>query len=298
MKKNLFILFLLLFSTAFLFSEDEPKEKKLEYSGDRFGLGIMIGMDSPVLVGNDKGFAVTDKFGGDGAVALSIEDFIFGIPLQFDWMWTDKNGSGIGIKLDLDTMYVPITDYQSIFDSLSGEVENLLGSFGGGGDTIDSTEQTENLEHGIRAQLSPMFSGKISFVKISFGPSLLLDMNVNHLHEANLVQKGGEIEAGKDLAYILKKSGLDAGKTYDSLTGLEKIAYWGMEIDFALRAGLDFELGKNLVLGAAFDLRFNSDITKWDSSLEGPDAVSENFAAVFDPSKFEGVLGVRLLWMF
>lgn len=257
----------------------KPAAPPLDYNGMRFGVGALVSMDSPLLVGNKKGMELGDRF--TGKVAVAINDFVFGVPMQFDWIWENKSHVGVGIKLDLDVAYVPAVDYESVFNEIKKSGEKL----------ISGEVQNSNLEHIVRAELAPMLTAKFTFFKFGIGPGLILDMNCSQLDDARKAVAGTP-NSDHDVAFGMKRVGLDESRTVESLNGWESIAFYGLDLDLDLRMTLDFELGKHLSVGGIFKFRFHSDMQNWK---QGADAKT-NFAAVFNPEKYQGLIGFRFLY--
>lgn len=297
MKKCILLLMVFMLSFGLLYAQDEssaPKES-LEGQGMKFGVGALVAMKSPLLAaGKDGNFAYNDEFQAQFK-EISIDDFLFGIPVRLDWVWEKDNGFGIGFQLDLDATYMPTGDYSQLTDALVAKAKSILPS----SDPAAEGAQPYDLEHGMRADLTPMFLIQYKIFRFSLGLGMTLDMNISHTADANKAIKG-DATAEQTIAEHLNRIGvtdaaiIDKATLKNNLTAVQQMAFYGLGLDMHLKGNLDFMLGKHIVIGGTFLVRMNSEMAKW---VQGGD-FQTNMNAVFDSNQFEGLLGVRFLWMF
>lgn len=296
MKRIAILLLLLCFSSSLLFAKSTGKATAsdvLKSDGMGFGIGVAMGFKSPLFAaGSDGKFSYNEVFAVK-LKAFNIDDCIFGLPFQFEWMWTKKSGFGLGIKLDLDTFYLLTGNYSQ----LTQEIKNRIEALGGG---AQANTEDYDVEHGFRVDLTPKFAIQYKFFQLSFGAGLTMNMNANQTAKGvGSLKSGDKAEIDKSLVRIgLNPTEytqvVDKESFNQTLNNWQKIAYYGLELDTHFKISTDFLLGKHVVLGADFLIRFHSEMGKWDNSKEA----KENFATVFSPEKFEGTLGFHFIWMF
>lgn len=296
MKKIAILLLLLCFSSSMLFAKSGAKAKTtdvLKSDGLHFGIGAAMGFKSPLLAaGSDGKFSYNEEFGAK-LKAFNIDDCIFGLPFQFEWVWSKKSGFGLGIKLDLDTFYLLTGNYSQ----LTADLKSLIESIGNG---EKASTDDYDVEHGFRVDLTPKLAIQYKFFQFSFGAGLTMSMNANQTAEGVSSLKNGDKEQiDKGLVRIgldplTHTHIVDKASFNENLNNWQKIAFYGLELDTHFKMSTDFLLGKHVVVGADFLIRFHSEMAKWDNSREA----KENFAAVFSPEKFEGTLGFHFIWMF
>lgn len=276
-----------------LFGEEKSS---LESQGMKFGLGVAIGIKSPLFAaGSDGKFSYNDAFLNPSEKPLGIDDFLFGIPLKFNWIWQNEKKIGVGVQMDLAVSYMPTGDYSQLIDSVTGAVSSLIPGQENEGATV-------HLEHGIRADLSALFVFQASFFRIGVGPGITLDMNASQTHDARKALEGDPVD-GRDLITCFERvgitdfSGITDGTTFnaaENLSTLQKMAFLGLGLDPHVKINLEFMLGKHLMLGASFMVNFNAQLGLWQ---EGAD-FSTNMDAIFNPDMFKGDIGFHVVWMF
>lgn len=290
MKK--LVLFFLFFSFSFgtLFAEEEDSSP-FESDGLSFGIGAAVGFKSPLLAAGANGKFVYNEVFEAKLKSINIDEFIFGIPLRFDWIWSKKNGFGLGVKLDLDCYYMITGNYSQLTQSLKDQIISLAKKA--------EAATHYDIEHGFRNDLTPMIAIEYKIFQFSMGAGLTLDLNASKMSKAfgSLVSKDkGRIDEalvriGLDPANYTAVS--DGASLRSNLTPFQLIEFYGMHLDLHYKMSADFLLGKHIVIGADFVVRFCSEFSKWNNSAD----IKTNTDTVFDPSKFEGTLGFHFVWM-
>ncbi len=299
MKKVLFLLLIFMIPFIGLVAEEEkaPAEP-FESRGFKVGTGILVAAKSPLLAaGADGKFSYNPEFEAKFK-KFSIDDWLFGVPVRFDWVFEQKNGFGLGVQLDIDSTFLITGSYSQLTDILKQEIEKAISSFGG--NPVEPGEY--DLEYGARADLTPMFLLNYKFFRFSVGLGVTMQINGNHTQKAVAALKSGDAAqiqtqltrigiTSSDPRYtaITNKDTLNS-----ELTNFEKIAYYGLGLDMHLKMNLDFTLGQHFLIGTNFLLRMNSQIALWEKGRD----FKENVNTVFDPEQFEGAIGIRLMWIF
>lgn len=263
----------------------------LDSDGFGFGIGANVGFKSPLLAAGSDGKFVYNEVFEAKLKAISIDDFIFGIPLRFDWSWSQRNGFGLSVKLDFDSYYMVTGNYSQLTESLKQKIMELAKK------AKPSTDY--DLESGLRSDLTPMFALKYKLFQFSVGVGLTIDLNASKMAKGlSSLVSGDKTKIDESLVRI----GLDpanygavtdAASLKSALSPIQLIEYYGMHLDLHYKMSADFLLGKHVLIGADFLMRFCSEFAKWDTSAD----FQTNTKAVFDPSKFEGTIGFHFIWM-
>lgn len=303
MKRIVLLMLVMILSFGMAFAEDGDTavNDELESQGMKFGVGALVAMKSPLFAGGaDGNFAYNSEFEAQFK-DISIDDFLFGVPIRLDWVWEKDNGFAIGIQLDLDATYMPTGDYSELTEAVKAKIDGLIAL---GDETAGAEASTDyDIEHGLRADLTPMFLIQYKIFRFSVGLGMTLDMNISQTADA-VKAIGLDPEAEQTISEHLNRIGLssadyavsDKTTLNDLLSPIQRMAFYGLGLDMHLKANIDFMLGKHIVIGGTFLLRMNSEMANWDTS-EGAD-FKANMAEVFDANQFEGLLGFRFIWMF
>lgn len=295
MKKSLLIFIFICFATSLFAAEGSAKKAKefdpLVSEGMSFGIGAALGFKSPMLAaGPDGKFAYNEVFAAR-LKEINIDDFIFGIPLRFDWIWANKKGLGIGAKLDLDIYFMPTGNYSMLTEDLFNELESSL---------TDDKATTEHYDQelGFRSDLTAMFALEYKIFQLSFGAGVTLNMNAIQLGESIKGLKGDSELLAKSLTRIGLNPHdytiVDPITFKQELNTWQQIDYYGLHLDGHVKLAADFLLGKHVVVGLDLLFRFNSEMSKWNKD----DEFKVNMERCFDPNKIEGTLGFHFVWMF
>lgn len=303
MKKMMLVLMILFLSASVsLFAEDSEKSSSKNDSFDaqglKFGVGAFLAFKSPIIAsGLDGNFKYNEEFEA-GLKNISIDEFLFGLPLRLDWIWEQDSGFALGIQLDLDTCIMPTGDYADLTSGLADIIKAKIEGISGGGE--GATTDDYDLELGLRADLTPMFVIQYKIFRFGIGLGMSLDMNISQTADAVKALKGEDSDStiGEHLTSIgldpTEVAVTDSATLRSSLTAMQQMAFYGFGMDLHLKGNFDFMLGKHIVVGGTFLIRFNSQMARWDTDAD----INTNFAEVFDANQFEGLIGIRFLWMF
>lgn len=273
MKKKIILLVLMMVAVFSLSAKEkerkEPSRQRTKQES-RFDLylGGSILYENPIIAGGkfNQDFIAKDK-------PINIDDFLFGLKLRTDWTW-----GKVGIRLDLDSLYNPTADYLALGEALMGSVMNL-----------DFGEFLE-IEHGMKFVFNPMFQTKGKFLSFSFGPGVVFGWNVSQGVGAIKAIKG---DPDHSIDHYLERIGITGDGSIttqedlkENLTWLQQTAYYGGQLDFNVKVGLDFFIGK-MLFGINYVWDMNSKVSAWDKDK----GFIENMDAAFKMSETVGYLG-------
>lgn len=278
-----------------------------------------------------NGTEINPDFADFSTEPVSIGDFSFGLGYSFQHYFVDEDEEvaesedgdeksqsrqerslkwkkRIGIRVDLVAFYVPENGYDAIGEALSGTIDGLsetltgaLGGLMGGGETAPASEENDpfaafkEIDHSFEFELNPMLVIGRKFVTFYAGPGASFTWNVSRFSRSSTALESGDSDA---LALAFADSGItgisgvtDAAALKEVLTWQQQMALYGGELDFNIKAGMDFRLGK-VVLGVNYVWDMNLDLGKW---TEGG-TFSENMDAIFDNANTSGKLTASLLF--
>ncbi|MBN2650926.1 MAG: hypothetical protein JXR63_00985 [Spirochaetales bacterium] len=267
MKKRAFLITLLLASVLSVHAQG---------SDFSFYLGGAVLYENPLIAGGNynEDFAAKDK-------PVNIDDFLLGLMLRTDWTW-----GKVGLRLDLQAFYNPTADYLALGDAITQSIEDL------------DAAALEAMEHGMRFVFNPMFHATGEFVSFSFGPGVVFGWNISQgIGAMNALESGD----ASQVDHFLERIGMDplayTITTKDELNAelnwLKRTAFYGGELDFNLKVGLDFNIGK-IVFGINYIWDMNSKIGAWDDNAD----FATNMGNVIKLEETVGYLGGYVLYKF
>lgn len=213
----------------------------------------------------------------------------------------------IGIRLDVVAYYVPLQGYSSISDAISSSIdglgETLTGSLGGLMATDATAEEEpsaflaafEDIDHAFEFELNPMLVIGRKFVRIYGGPGASFSWNLSQYKNSAAALESSDGDALNDAfaeSGITGVSGVsDAASLKETLSWQQLIAFYGGELDFNIKAGIDFKLGK-MVFGINYVWDMNIDLAQWSEGGEFKD----NMNSIFQLENTTGKLAATLLF--